>query len=450
MLSLRKKRIVRVISTVLMMVLLLSITAQGGSIDANNELIEKYKRDAEAIAAANLARQQNLSRLRNDMTRQQEFINEVSVQIGQIEAQIVAYINLMNAKQAMMDETAKEIELKSLEITNTETRIAQKERDIELLDEENNENIERFGQVVAQMYMNSGSDAISFLTGSKSFYEVLVQAEMIRNISEKNVEFMENLLEAIARQENAIAELDEDRINLEIEKSLLAEQYRQFSDEMNRLSDEQAAVAIKVQEQYEALAKLAREREEIQSSVNSVQSQINSGVAQIQNLESQVAALERENERIAAAIRAAANPSRTDHTGAGFRWPLDNHLRMVTCAYGCACLTPPRRGLHSGVDIGNGGINGANVYAMNSGTVVTAVTGWGGGYGNYIVIDHGGGVTTLYAHLQNGSLRHGVGTEVEKGDVIGRVGNTGMSFGAHLHFEVRVNGNTVNPMGYVG
>lgn len=96
---------------------------------------------------------------------------------------------------------------------------------------------------------------------------------------------------------------------------------------------------------------------------------------------------------------------------------------------------------HLAIDLA--GAEGAPVYASSSGVIVKAASGWNGGYGNVVAIDHGNGYVTLYAHLSqiNVSLCQGVGT----GTVIGAVGNTGNSFGAHLHFEVRQGGGNINP-----
>ena len=117
---------------------------------------------------------------------------------------------------------------------------------------------------------------------------------------------------------------------------------------------------------------------------------------------------------------------------------------MITSPYGTR--THPVTGRvkrHAGVDIGAG--YGTNIYAANSGTVLVA--GWNsGGYGNYVVIDHGGGITTLYGHCS--SLCVSKGQTVTKGQVIAKVGSTGMSTGPHLHFEVLKNGSTTNPMSY--
>lgn len=99
--------------------------------------------------------------------------------------------------------------------------------------------------------------------------------------------------------------------------------------------------------------------------------------------------------------------------------------------------------MHNGIDIPAPG--GSNILAANSGTVIKAT--WDSGYGYYIIIDHGGGISTLYAH--SSKLIAKVGDKVERGQVIAKVGTTGTSTGNHLHFEVRVNGTPVNPLDYV-
>ena len=98
---------------------------------------------------------------------------------------------------------------------------------------------------------------------------------------------------------------------------------------------------------------------------------------------------------------------------------------------------------HTGVDFGVG--YGTPIRAADSGTVIYAT--WMGGYGNVIIVDHGDGLSTLYAHQS--SLAVGTGARVTRGQTVGYVGSTGFSTGPHLHFEVRVNGNPVDPMGYL-
>lgn len=100
---------------------------------------------------------------------------------------------------------------------------------------------------------------------------------------------------------------------------------------------------------------------------------------------------------------------------------------------------------HKGVDIG--GSRGTKIKAAASGTVVSSNTGYNGGYGNYMVISHGNGVETAYGHCNKLYVK--AGEKVSQGEVIGEVGNTGRSFGSHLHFEIRINGVAQNPQNYL-
>ena len=117
--------------------------------------------------------------------------------------------------------------------------------------------------------------------------------------------------------------------------------------------------------------------------------------------------------------------------GGGFIWPAGNHFLSGNDYWSG----------HLGIDIA--GAEGSPVYAADSGVVTMASGGWNGGYGNVIMIDHGNGYATLYGHLSQ--INVGVCQSVGAGQTIGTIGNTGNSFGAHLHFEVREGGGFVNP-----
>jgi len=160
--------------------------------------------------------------------------------------------------------------------------------------------------------------------------------------------------------------------------------------------------------------------------------------------EREVASLQAESDAVAAALRARQNgsaPSAPTRGAGRLRYPID---APVTSEYGWR-VHPVygTRKLHTGMDFG--APTGAAIHAAADGVVVTA--GSMGGYGNAVVIDHGGGLATLYAHQSRVAVR--VGQRVSTGQVIGYVGSTGLSTGPHLHFEVRVGGNPVNPRGYL-
>ncbi len=141
-----------------------------------------------------------------------------------------------------------------------------------------------------------------------------------------------------------------------------------------------------------------------------------------------------------------ANSQNTAYYGGSFSWPTPGY-KNITSKYG------PRRyklngkwvsSNHKGIDIG--APSGAKIIASNGGKVVTSAYN-ANGYGNYVIIDHGGGKMTVYGHMSQRGVS--VGQAVTKGKQIGKVGSTGRSTGPHLHFEIRINGNAVNPLNYL-
>ena len=172
--------------------------------------------------------------------------------------------------------------------------------------------------------------------------------------------------------------------------------------------------------------------------------------ARIAQVTSEVAALSREEATLSALIRARQLPPETSDSpsapaaasapaarvgGSGVAWPANG---SVTSGFGYRWGS-----LHAGIDIANG--VGTPIRAAKGGTVILA--GWNGGYGNCIVIDHGGGFSTLYGHMTR--LRASDGQRVSQGDLIGDMGSTGNSTGSHLHFETRVNGSPQDPSRYL-
>lgn len=133
----------------------------------------------------------------------------------------------------------------------------------------------------------------------------------------------------------------------------------------------------------------------------------------------------------------------------GFIWPTRGAYR-VSSHYGYRSASVSGWSYHGGIDIvlGYGSSAGIPVIASASGTVVTAYSGWRG-YGHTVVIDHGGGIKTRYAHMYPGSIAVRVGQKVYQGQQIGRIGSTGNSTGPHLHFEMLIGGRKVNPYPYI-
>jgi murein DD-endopeptidase MepM/ murein hydrolase activator NlpD len=194
--------------------------------------------------------------------------------------------------------------------------------------------------------------------------------------------------------------------------------------------DEQRAVRDRLVADQNALASARADRHR---SLVAVRSQEATDRKHVENLQAESAQL---MARIQAAqARSSTGGTPTVRSSSGFIWPASG---VVTSGFGW------RWGrMHEGLDIAAS--YGAPISAASSGTVIYA--GWMGGYGNLVVIDHGGGLATAYGHQS--SIAVSSGSQVSQGQTIGYVGSTGHSTGPHLHFEVRVNGAAVDPMGYL-
>jgi murein DD-endopeptidase MepM/ murein hydrolase activator NlpD len=450
-------------SLILIFSLLLTFAAGvGGSADVGSNIseIDELNKKAEQITKDINEKQSILFELMNNVENQALFVEEVHAQVAQIEAQAQAYIELINIKQSSIDELGKEIKSKETEITNTVFRIDNRELEVAQLKAETEENIEKFGEISAQLYMTSGGDIVSLLTGSMSFYDVLVRTEMIKNIGEKNVEIIEALVNSIERHDEAVAQLEEDVAGLQIQKAELEERQIVFLYEMEQLQNERAVVSEKVENQYKTLHSLIAERDDLQNIVNSLNEQISSSNDEISDIKKRVAELKAMDNKIEEELHnhQTQNPEAPQHSPSGFVPPLSPQFMNIVCDFMCEsggvlCHVCVSNGsglvgrVHNGVDLSGSGISGANIFAVQSGTVFQASMGWNGGFGNFVIIDHGGGYSTVYAHMNSISVSEG--QAVTQGQVIGTVGNTGFSFGAHLHFEVRKYGTAVNPINYL-
>lgn len=139
-----------------------------------------------------------------------------------------------------------------------------------------------------------------------------------------------------------------------------------------------------------------------------------------------------------------ANAGNDEYVGGDFLWPVKGY-NHISSYYGWRFNNTD---FHTGIDITGSGIYGKPVRAANAGKVIFVQTTYtaGKGYGKYVIIDHGGGRATLYAHMSAVSVS--LGDWVAQGDKVGEVGSTGWSTGPHLHFEIRIDGKKTNPMNY--
>jgi peptidoglycan DL-endopeptidase CwlO len=272
---------------------------------------------------------------------------------------------------------------------------------------------------LVEIYKSDEPDVVTVILEADGFEDLITRAEFIDRVGDQDGRIIERVRTAKAESVKAEAELDR-----------LEERQRRVTAEVDRRLREVAAIKGQLVDRRDDYAAVRDKKQSVLADTR----------AHRHDLEGDLRALEKEQARVLARIQAAQNPSAAPagpiRQGSGSMvWPVDG---AFTSPFGM------RWGrLHAGIDLA--APEGTPIRAADSGRVILA--GWTGGYGNYTCVSHSSSLSTCYAHQS----RYGtsVGANVGKGQVIGYVGNTGHSFGAHLHFEVRVNGSPVDPMGYL-
>lgn len=402
-----------------------------------DQKISQLEEEAEQIKKDNEEREQQIDSLSNSVDENNAQMELIEEQIEGINDEITTYGQLITAQQEKIGEMENEIYLVEQEIEQKETEIENKKTEISNLEQQNSENLKKFAKLIRALYMNDTSDTLPILEGSDDWYSFFTFADVVQNISEQNLEFMNELLDNIHQQEELIEGLEQDITQLNSDKAELLDKKEDLNTELEELESKKEEVQQLASERTTDLYNLSSDNEELQNQISQINSEINASNEDVEAINAEIKELIRQKQ--------AENSSSVVYSSDGFRWPLDSNYTMITTYFGYDAW---RGGNHYGIDVGNAGIGGANIYAAQGGTVITAYndSGYHGGYGNYVIIDHGGGISTIYAHCSAVTVT--VGQTVNKGDVIGYVGTTGWSTGNHLHFETRVDGTAVDPFSY--
>ncbi len=345
----------------------------------------------------------------------QQVIEDVSAKLKQIQADLDA----ANAR-------LQSIQMKQAEIN---AQIAQTQNEIVKMEAYLKTRQDVLNRRVRAIYMHGQLNYLEVILGANSFSDFANRVELLKRV--------------IRSDYNLILEIQKQKAAIEAKKAQLEEDKRQLD-----------ALAAEAEKTRQEIAKKKAEQQKVLDAAKSnkaaaaqMEQDLNAQLASVRNLiQQRLAAAE-------AARQAAQQQAASDDEGGG---GSDDNYVQGTGAMGWPCSGPitspfgyrthPIFGttiFHAGIDIGVD--YGTPIHAADSGVVV--YSGWISGYGNAVIIDHGGGISTLYGHNQ--SLAVSEGQSVSKGSVIAYAGSTGNSTGPHCHFEVDVNGSPVNPMGYL-
>ena len=361
--------------------------------------------------------------LKDDAAELEEKKNELQAQIDELEGKQADAM----AQKTVLDEKVSVIES---EIANVVTQIAgyaelisQKEVELSEAEKAEDKQFELYKTRVRAMEENGSMSYLSIILGAQNFSDLLTRIDMITSVMEYDKRVEQELEQARIDVENAkekleIAKADEEAAQAELEVK---------KEELD----------VQVAEADAVVAALEADLGVVMDSYEDNKAKIDEIDAEIERLTEE---LKKQQEEGTGTGGGGTNSGVTSTDR--FLWPAAPG--RVTSLFGTR-LHPIYNyyRTHNGIDIGPG--YGTNIYASENGTVI--VSGYdAGGYGNYVVLSHSGGYTTLYAHMSQRLVS--VGEVVSQGDVIGLVGSTGASTGPHLHFEIMLNGVRKNPLDY--
>ena len=352
----------------------------------------------------------NQDSLRQEQENLQNQINEANENLENVQEDLSENLQQVQKLDEKIASSQSELDELNKKITELQTSIDDVSSKLKVAEESYNSQKELLDNRLIEIYEEGEIKYLDVLLSSKNMSEFLSTYFLVTEL----VEYDNQLLEDMEKQKHEI-ELSKEKLDNEQEElaTIKANQTKTAKIVENTKT---------VRENF--IAKLSEEEKTIQAQIDEYNRQFDEINAEI--------------------LALAMDGIDTKYIGGEFAWPVPGYTR-ITSKYGMR--THPITGvykLHSGTDIG--APMGANFVAANDGIVVKA--GYNGAYGNMVIIDHGGGIQTLYAH--GSQIMVNVGDTVKKGEtVVLKVGSTGYSTGAHAHFEVRINGVTTDPLPYI-
>lgn len=337
--------------------------------------------------------QRNIGNTQQQLNQGKKEENKLLKQVKELESQMVAKQKEIDTLQGSINYTQQRIDTSLAELATLEVQMS-----------EQNDNL---NARLRSMYINGNIGFLDVLLGSGSISEFMTNMDRIEMIYESDQAILDDLT-----QQRLV--VDAKKQYLEGLRTDLQQQKSSEAQKKEALKQNQSAIATKK-------AEVAKDNNALEATLDALNEEADKIVSQIIKLQ-----------------------GGGDYLGGAMGWPVPGVSR-ITSEFGYRIHPVLKyKKMHTGLDIG--APSGTTVVAANGGTVIMA--GWNNSYGNLVMIDHGGGIVTLYAH--NSSLLVNTGDVVKRGQAVAKSGSTGMSTGPHVHFEVRVNGEYKNPREWLG
>ncbi|MDQ5983277.1 MAG: peptidoglycan DD-metalloendopeptidase family protein [Eubacteriales bacterium SKADARSKE-1] len=352
-------------------------------------------------ATVNVSAKSSISSLSKKQTELNRTLKNIKNGIGQKQVYKNVVNNNIKSLQSQIDTEARKLDDLNNYIEQKESVIAETQNAIESQRDE-------LAKRMCAIYKTCDTSTLEILIGAKDFGDLLDKADLIQKMSQQDSNIINSLNENIKNIENEKASVEKSKTEAETFKSSLGEKKTKL--EHIEKENDSAISGLKQQEV-------------------STQSKLNQILLEKQKLEEQISLFHAQYSK--------SEAHSGNYSKGKYSWPV-NGFSHISSPFG-------GRRNHKGIDISGPGIYGAPILAAADGVVIksNSTNSWGSGWGYHVMISHGNGYATQYAHCS--SINVSVGQNIKAGQVIGRVGNTGHSFGAHLHFETWKDGKRYNP-----
>ncbi len=433
MINIHKRK--RFLSAIITISLLLScLTCYNLSATANNnDKVDEYKDKISEYEEKIKDTESKLEELKGDISKVQEYIEELDKQVAMYQAQIDACNSQIEVYQQQIDSYEEEKRLLELQIDELNTQINNKNEEIKTKEKEIEDKYEELKELIRSNFINGQSSTLEILLCSDDFSDYLTKIQFVSSLADYEKNLIKDINTDIEEINKAIEQIEADKAQIDVLREEISEKIAEIQTLQTAVEDNKAKV---VENQNIILQKV----EENSNYLQSLNNQSNEYNEMIESYQEEIDKFDREIEALLQASGSTGNGSLVNSSG--LICPLQYSGVYVSSPF----YRNSDGSYHGALDLCvYGGTYGLNISAAESGTVITAAYHWS--YGNYVIIDHGNGLSTLYAHAS--SLAVGTGQSVSKGQTIAYVGSTGNSGGPHLHFEVRINGSRVDPSAYI-
>ena len=429
----------------------------------SNITLPSSAKTLEEIEAEIIAQEKRLSELNKQKDKEEEYITELNKQIKSYDEQLEVLNKEINALNSDIKKINDKIDVYVKDINELENQINETKKEIASQKENINETYDLLGKRLRAIYMAGETSELEIFLTAKDFQDFFSRAELVTRVSEHDTNMIKSLERQINSLNDSLAKLDKDceeleenKKKLDSEKATLEVSKSELQSKKSSFNSKKAQVQKKMKEINEKINKLDQDSAYVNKMLENARKE----------KEEYSKKLDEEIKNNGSSGNGTIDNGNVNH---GFKVSSKGIISPIqdkTVYYSATFASHSARGTAS-VDLvapQTRIIDGksywttktAKLYAVASGTV-TKSTYVAGTYGNYVNIDHGNGLSTLYAHMDTRTVQ--VGDKVVQGQVIGTVGNTGNCWprpsaanpvaGSHLHFEMRLNGNRVNPENYL-